>query len=86
MALDKTSSAMAILDRHLQSQQKAGAKFMVGKDSTFTFVDAIAGSWLHRWMIHVDKYGPKLAPSKFQATADYYTALTKLGSFSRAIQ
>lgn len=92
-AIDATVHAFSILDRHLSRSTPAGRdtapspSTFIGGQGGFSFADAVAAPWLHRWHFHasVGEFGPNLAPEKFQSVQRYHHLLEARPAFQTAI-
>mmetsp|Transcript_3750 Transcript_3750/g.6384 ORF Transcript_3750/g.6384 Transcript_3750/m.6384 type:complete len:281 (+) Transcript_3750:15-857(+) len=91
-AIDATVHAFGILDRHLSCSAAAGRDmdstptFIDGQEH-FSFADAVAAPWLHRWHCHasVGEFGQKLAPERFKSVLRYHRLLEARPAFQSAI-
>ena len=87
--IDATVKAMSILDTHLSSSSSvtsgSGSKvvsYIASKDQ-FTFADAVAAPWIHRWHTHATTgvFGVKLSPDRFENVQRYYHLIASRPAF-----
>jgi glutathione S-transferase len=92
--IDATVQALSILERHLTSAGRPHDKNQCGSSSSFiatpdsfTFADAIAAPWLHRWHQHAvtGDFGTKLRPENFDGVMRYYNMLALRPAFQRVL-
>lgn len=87
-SITATMAAMKILNAYFKTQcdlSSTGRPY-IASPSHFTFADAAAGPWIHKWYLHANDFGPKLGHKEFEAVAKYYELLAERPAFSRGIQ
>lgn len=83
-----TAAALEVLNAHLASSRaELGNGSFLANTNTFTFADAIAAPWLHKWYVHASEgtFGPSLAPERFEAVLSYYQQLAARPAFQKEI-
>lgn len=92
--IDATVQAMLHLDTHLchahgqdRSNIISSTTTFIATTDAFTFADAIAAPWLHRWyeFAATGDYGPRLTPGHFDSVMRYYDHLAARPAFQTAI-
>ena len=93
--IDATVQALLLLDAHLfhtlgqehNHTSTSSAPSFIAATNKFTFADAIAAPWLHRWyeFAVIGDFGPRLAPRHFSSVVHYYDRLAARPAFERAI-
>jgi glutathione S-transferase len=86
-SITATVDAMRILDSHIKNQMVLSNSrgIFVADSNTFTFADAAAAPWVHKWYSHADDFDPRLSRSKFGAVTQYYDLLSERPAFARGI-